>query len=289
MGVWRFDAIGTTWEIDAGGTGDLPDGERHAILAQIDDFDRTWSRFRPDSLVTALAAEPQEVPAPADASAMLELYRDLSDATDGAVQPLVGDSLEARGYDAAYSFADRGARPARADWHRRLTWDDGTLALGVPALIDVGALGKGRLVDMVHELLGSLGHAARIVDAGGDLRVSGPPIRVALEHPFDPARAIGVATIADEALCASATNRRAWPGEHGGLHHVLDARTGEPVRTYAATWAIAPQAMLADAAATALFFDGGAAFADRHGVQWVRMTTDGALEWSTGDRVEVFV
>ena len=89
-------------------------------------------------------------------------------------------------------------------------------------------------------------------------------------------------------LCGSAVNRRAWPGEHGGLHHVLDARTGEPVRTYAATWAIAAEAMLADAAATALFFDGGAAFADRLGVEWVRMTTAGAVEWSAGDRMEVF-
>ncbi len=289
MSVWRFDAIGTTWEIDAGTTRDvLPEGERSAILGVIDDFDRTWSRFRADSLVTALAREPQEVPAPADAADMLELYRALSEATGAAVQPLVGDSLAARGYDAVYSFTDRGARPAAPDWTEQLTWDEGALALRTPALIDVGALGKGRLVDVVHDLLGSFGHDRRIVDAGGDLRVSGPPIRVALEHPFDPSRAIGIATIAGEALCASATNRRAWPGEHGGLHHVLDARTGEPVRTYAATWAVAPAAMLADAAATALFFDGGPAFADAHGVEWVRMTTDGRVEWSAGRRMEVF-
>ncbi len=297
MDAWRFEAIGTAWEIgtgapgDAGpssGTGPLADGERAAIRGVIDDFDRTWSRFRDDSLVTALAAEPQDVPAPADAAAMLELYRALSDATDGAVQPLVGDSLAARGYDASYSFVDRGARPARPDWAAQLGWDDGVLDLRAPALIDVGALGKGRIVDVVHGLLGSFGHAERVVDAGGDLRASGRPLRIALEHPYDPSRAIGVATIADEALCASATNRRAWPGGGGGLHHVLDARTGEPVRTIAATWAIAPEAMLADAAATALFFDGGTGFAERFGVEWVRMTTAGRVEWSATSRVEVF-
>ena len=69
---------------------------------------------------------------------------------------------------------------------------------------------------------------------------------------------------------------------------MLDARTGEPVRTIAATWAIAPEAMLADAAATALFFEGGSAFAQRHGVEWLRMTTDGRLEGAAGSRVEVF-
>lgn len=286
MDVWRFEAIGTVWEI--GTAVRLPDGERDAVRDVIGDFDHTWSRFRADSLVTALAEEPQEVPTPPDAVAMLDLYRELSLATDGAVQPLIGDSLSARGYDAEYSFRDRGATPAPADWAEQLAWDDGALALHAPALIDVGAIGKGRLVDVVHDLLGSLGHAERLVDAGGDLRLSGTPIRVGLEHPFDATRAIGVATVADAALCGSAVNRRAWPGEHGGLHHVLDARTGEPVRTIAATWAIAAEAMVADAAATALFFDGGPAFAARSGVEWVRMTTDGTVEWSAGDRMEVF-
>ena len=286
MDVWRFEAIGTVWEI--GTAVRLPDGERDAVRDVIGDFDHTWSRFRADSLVTALAEEPQEVPTPPDAVAMLDLYRELSLATDGAVQPLLGDSLSARGYDAEYSFRDRGATPAPADWAEQLAWDDGALALHAPALIDVGAIGKGRLVDVVHDLLGSLGHAERLVDAGGDLRLSGTPIRVGLEHPFDATRAIGVATVADAALCGSAVNRRAWPGEHGGLHHVLDARTGEPVRTIAATWAIAAEAMVADAAATALFFDGGPAFAARSGVEWVRMTTDGTVEWSAGDRMEVF-
>jgi len=284
--VWRFEAIGTVWEI---GTADpLPEGERDAVREAIDDFDHTWSRFRADSLVTALSEQPQEVPTPPDAVAMLDLYRELSQATGGAVQPLVGDSLAARGYDAAYSFRDRGAMPAPADWTSLLEWDDGALVLHEPRLIDVGAIGKGRLVDVVHDLLGSLGHAERLVDAGGDLRLSGAPIRVGLEHPFDAARAIGVAIVADAALCGSAVNRRAWPGEHGGLHHVLDARTGEPVPAVAATWAIAPRAMLADAVATALFFDGGGAFAARHGVEWVRMTTDGRAEWSAGRRMEVF-
>ena len=70
------------------------------------------------------------------------------------------------------------------------------------------------------------------------------PQRIGLEHPYDSRRAIGVIEVTDAALCASATNRRAW-GD--GLHHVLDARTGEPVRTIAATWAVAPTAMVADA------------------------------------------
>lgn len=88
----------------------------------------------------------------------------------------------------------------------------------------------------------------------------------------------------ERALCASAVGRRAW-GD--GLHHVLDARTGVPVRTVAATWAVAETAMHADAIATALFFEGGEKLAAEWGVSWVRMTTAGRVEWSPGNRAEL--
>lgn len=282
-GVWRFDAIGTVWEVQA--RHPLSDEARRAVSEAIEAFDVEWSRFRSDSLVSQLADGGGSAAAPRDAEAMLEAYAALSDATDGAVNPLVGDALAHRGYDEAYSFVDRGAEPAPHDWRDLLTWSDGTLELATPALIDVGALGKGRLVDVVLGILHPLTDGDVVVDAGGDLAVRGAPQRIGLEHPYDPRRAIGVVEVTDAALCASATNRRAW-GD--GLHHVLDARTGHPVRTIAATWALAPTAMQADAVATALFFDGGPRLAFEWGVEWVRMTSDGRVEWSPGSRAELF-
>jgi thiamine biosynthesis lipoprotein len=281
--LWRFDAIGTSWQIET--TTSLDDSARSLVDQTIAAFDGEWSRFRPDSLVMALASGAGAVPAPPDAAAMLEAFIALDRATAGAVNPLVGASLEARGYDAAYRLVDRGAVPAPQDWRARLTWTDGLLRLREPAVIDVGALGKGRLVDRVLEVLAPRVDGPLVVDASGDLAVRGIPSRIALEHPYDARRAIGVVEVADAALCASATNRRAW-GD--GLHHVLDARTGEPVRTIAATWAIAETAMRADAIATALFFDGGPELARDWGVEWVRMTTDGRVEWSPGSTAELF-
>lgn len=287
--TWRFEAIGTAWQIDTEAA--LGDEARAAVADVIAGFDREWSRFRPDSVVTALAGGAGTVPAPPDAVDMLEAFVQLDRATRGGVNPLVGASMEARGYDARYGFVDHGAFPAPPDWRARLTWADGLLALTEPAMIDVGALGKGRLVDRVLAALAPFVVGGVVVDASGDLAVRGRPQRVGLEHPYDPRRAIGVIELTDAALCASATNRRTW-GD--GLHHVLDARTGEPVRTIAATWAIAAEAvpspaMRADAIATALFFDGGPELAFEWGLEWVRMTTDGRVEWSPGSKAELFV
>lgn len=282
MTVWRFDAIGTRWEIETEHT--LAQARRTKIDAVIEAFDQTWSRFREDSLVTRLAMAGGTVAIPADASAMLETYRELSAATGGAVNPLVGESLSALGYDAGYSLAAGAPQAAPADWVSILTWTQSQLSLASDAMIDVGALGKGRLVDLVLDTLSDIDGDVT-VDAGGDLAVRGAAVRIGLEHPYDQAKAIGIATVRNQSLCASAINRRAW-GD--GLHHVLDARTGQPVRTWAATWAIAPDAMRADAVATALFFDGGAELAARWGVEWVRMSTDGRAQRSADAPVELF-
>lgn len=282
MTVWRFEAIGTGWEIES--VRGLTASERTAVGDIIDRFDREWSRFREDSQITALARTGGTVPAPPDAVAMLDAYRELAAATAGAVNPLVGESLSALGYDAAYSLSAGAPQAAPADWQEVLRWSDSRVTLTRPAIIDVGALGKGRLVDLVLQALSGV-PGDLVVDAGGDLAVRGAEVRVGLEHPYDPARAIGVVAVRDRALCASAVNRRAW-GD--GLHHVLDARTGVPVRTWAATWAIADDAMTADAAATALFFDGGPELAARWNVHWVRMSTDGRAQRSPGCPVELF-
>jgi len=281
MAIWRFDAIGTTWEIET--SNELGADERQLVSAEIDRFDREWSRFRSDSAVTRVGRDGGSISS-RDAGAMLDAYRELSQATAGAVNPLVADSLSALGYDASYSLVASDPIAAPRDWSDRLRWTAGEVTASAPALVDVGALGKGRLVDLVTDVLADV-PGDLVVDAGGDMRVRGGAVRIGLEHPYDATRAIGVIELQDAALCASAVNRRAW-GE--GLHHVLDARTGVPVRTWAATWAIAADAMKADAVATALFFDGGPELAASWGVEWVRMSTDGRAERSPGCPAHLF-
>ncbi|WP_036271927.1 MULTISPECIES: FAD:protein FMN transferase [unclassified Microbacterium] len=282
MASWRFEAIGTQWEIET--TEPLPESARAAVMAEIDRFDREWSRFRADSEVVRLGREGGGF-ASVDARPMLDAYRGLSAATGGAVNPLVADSLDALGYDADYSLVPGEPVRAPAAWEQDVSWTDTDVTASAPALIDVGALGKGRLVDLVAAALAAV-PGDLVVDAGGDIRVRGSGVRIGLEHPYDPTKAIGVVDVHDQALCASAINRRAWGS---GLHHVLDARTGMPVRTWAATWAWAPETMTADAVATALFFDGGVELAAMWNVEWVRMSTDGRVQRSPGCPAELFV
>ncbi|WZH52590.1 MAG: FAD:protein FMN transferase [Nocardioides alkalitolerans] len=266
-GDWVFEAIGTRWRL----TTDAPlsDPVRRAVALRIDAFDRDWSRFRPGSVVDAVRASAGRHRMPDDAGPLLALYDRLHAATAGAMSPAVGDGLEHLGYDAGYTLAARpGHRPA-VDWGA-VGWDAPYLVTAEPFVLDVGAAGKGYLVDLVTGVVrGFDEHRAGgvTVDASGDLvHVPGPgaaPYRVALEHPERPGFAVGIAALDGSpqrrALCASATNRRAW-GD--GLHHVLDARTGRPVADVLATWVVAGSALVADGLATALFLLDPAAAAE---------------------------
>lgn len=286
---FRFSAIGTGWQIDT----DQPirEGLREAILAVAEDFDRFWSRFRRDSQVTQIAHAPGggRFEFPARDLPLLELYDRLVDATGGAVDPLVGRDLELLGYDATYTLTpdlDALQRRTRRDAWRNLDRADTTITTDHPVLIDVGAAGKGFLVDLIADILDRDGIRSFLVDGSGDLRHHGPePVTVGLEHPTRAGRVIGTVPLKDTALCASATTRRAW-GE--GLHHVLDGRTGRPVSDVVATWAITTDAATADGLATALFVtepDQLASFP----FSWVRMLADGRVQWSNDFPGDLFI
>jgi len=273
---FSFQGIGTDWEIST--PLPLPAPLRTRLLDRVEGFDAAWSRFRADSLVAEMARKPGRYRFPDEAAPLGRLYSALYGLTGGAMTPLIGGSLERLGYDAAYSLRPAGPPLPAPAWESVLRWSGTDVTAGAPVVLDIGAAGKGLLVDLLADELEAAGAGSFIIDASGDLLVRGPiPIRVALEHPYNPAQAIGVVELAGRALCASAANRRAW-GD--GLHHVLDGTTGQPVRTAVATWALADTAMLADALATALFFVPGATLQEEFDFSWLTVFSDGSAAYS---------
>lgn len=287
--VWRFEAIGVPWSVTT--PEPLDEVATRAVRERIETYDRSWSRFREDSLVTRIGRSGGTHVLPPEAGPLLELYRVLHEATDGRMSPLVARSLDQLGYDAAHSLIPSTPSPAPR-WEDAIAWDGVALTAPRPVRIDVGAAGKGQLVDLVAGVLAAHGVTEATVDASGDLiHLGSDPIRVALEHPGDARLAIGVTTIGGagregaRAICASATNRRRW-GD--GLHHVLDATTGLPVDEIIATWVAAPSAMVADGVATALFLTSPDRIPSSLGATWARMSATGLVEVSEGFPAELF-
>ncbi|WP_332642999.1 FAD:protein FMN transferase [Aeromicrobium sp.] len=282
--AWQFEAIGTAWQIDTATP--LTTEARDAITARIESFDAVWSRFRDDSLVSQIARSAGTWELPDEADSLLRLYAALYEITAGAVTPLIGRALSDLGYDASYSLTER-VDPAPVPSWDAIVWHRPFLTNLSPVLLDVGAAGKGLLVDLLGDVLNDAGTGAYTIDGSGDvLHQSEESLRIALEHPADTSRAIGVVELGNgQALCASATNRRAWGN---GLHHVLDGRTGRPTDGIIATWVIADSCMVADGLATALFLAEPTQLMPGFTYEFVRMHADGRVEWSPEFPGEVF-
>jgi thiamine biosynthesis lipoprotein len=278
---FSFEGIGTRWEVST--PSPLTGAHRRRLLDAVEAYDAAWSRFRPDSLVAGAARAAGRYVLPAEAAVLGPLYRALYRLSGGAMTPLIGTSLERLGYGAGYPLRPQGMALPAPRWEEVLDWQGTVLTTSEPVGIDIGAAGKGQLADLLSAELRGCGIGEHFIDASGDLLNSGPapgpaPVEVALEHPYDPGRAIGIIPLGAGALCASAANRRAW-GD--GLHHVLDGTTGAPVRTVVASWALAASATVADALATALFFVEGARLQLEFDFSWLTVYSDGHAEYST--------
>ncbi len=104
--VFEFEAIGTHWKIEI--FDEISDSRESDIFAsvrnRIDVYDKHYSRFRSDSLVTEMSRSIGIYPLPDDAKLMFDLYEKVYRITNGAVTPLIGNLLEETGYDATYSL-----------------------------------------------------------------------------------------------------------------------------------------------------------------------------------------
>ena len=270
-----FEAIGTEWSIEI----DVPFSKslKNQIKNRIEMFEKTYSRFRNDSLVSQIAKKPGIYTFPEDAVELFEFYEELYDVTKGKVTPLIGGMLERAGYDAAYSFVTLPQTKLPA-LEETLEWSGNLLKVSQPVTLDIGAAGKGYLVDLLCELLDSEGIENYVVDASGDLRHKGKfENRVGLEDPRNPGSVIGAIDVVNKSLCASAINRRRWGDDQ---HHIFDPDTMKPTKDILATWVIADTAMIADGIATSLFFADPNVIRKKFSFEFLRMHANGAIDYS---------
>jgi len=306
MAQFNFKAIGTTWKIDIFQPIILHDESDllSRIMARIDIFDKAYSRFREDSIVTQMSKESGFYTLPSDADRMLSLYHDLYLRTNGFVTPLVGNLLSDAGYDAQYSLKQKGKLEIPPAWDEVLEYksdpEKPVLIIKKPVMLDFGAAGKGYLIDLVGQVLESNGVFSYCINAGGDILYKNPPVnggggtakvadsaplRVGLENPDNFEQVIGVCELKQGSICGSAGNRRVW----GDFNHIMNPKTLTSAKDIVAVWVVADTALLADALTTCLFFVPASTLIDAYKFEYVLVRSDHSVEKSAGFPGEVFV
>src|SRR4051812_21127833 len=269
---------------------DLADVLARAAIARLHVLEARWSRFRPDSEVTALnRAAGARTTVSAETALLVERSVEAWHRTDGAFDPTVLPALVAAGYDRDFSsvseHASAAAPPVVAPGCDGIAVGDASVTLPVGVQLDPGGIGKGLAADLTVDLVMHAGATAACVNVGGDLRVAGRPEpderwSVTLEHPLGGSD-LGTIRLHDEALVSSWRTRRTWSGEDGPRHHLIDPRTGAPAWTgLAGVTVLGADAWWAEALATALFLagpEGAREIAEHHAVSALLVRDDGAV------------
>ncbi|MBI4879574.1 MAG: FAD:protein FMN transferase [Planctomycetes bacterium] len=156
-----------------------------------------------------------------------------------------------------------------------------------------GAIGKGFAADRMAAFLRSAGWRDFIVDAGGNLVLSGArgarPWNIAVRHPRQDGP-FATCRATDCAVATSGDYERFFEVDGVRYSHVIDPRTGWPVRGLSGVTVFASSGTDADALSTALFvmgMDQGLAFAEsQEGVEALFIGDDGAARLTSGLRLE---
>ncbi len=224
------------------------------------------TRFEPDSELMRLCRRPGEAVQLSEVLyRAIEFAVAMADASRGAFDPAVGQSLERLGFNESYrtglrieSAGDTGdLLPTYHDI--ALNQTARTVTLARPMVIDLGAVAKGLAMDLAGlELRCFQGFA---IDAGGDVLVRGTNASlsawtVGIQHPRDSAALIDVLSLTQGAVCTSGDYERTTAD--GAGHHILTPASGKPVGGVASVTVVAGTAILADALSTAAFVLGPA-------------------------------
>jgi FAD:protein FMN transferase len=237
---WRLWGGSAFLAVDAAG---LLSAARRVADQVIAGVDASCSRFRSDSGLSHANRHPGRwVEADPLLVAATRVAVAAAAETDGLVDPCLGRTMVSLGYDA--DIGELAVRPSppglpltpvRPDAWREIEVADDAIRVPEGVQLDLGATAKAWAADLVADTLVGTLECAVVVSLGGDVRVLGPedrppagwPVRVA-EHPDDVGS--GLRVLVRGGLATSSTVVRRWQTRAGVRHHLVDPRTGAPVR-----------------------------------------------------------
>ncbi len=229
-------------------------------LADVQRLEARYSRYREDSLLTAINREARrggQVQVDEETAHLLDYARTCHELSDGLFDITSGLLREAWNFHSgALPSPERlAALLERVGWEK-LRWERPRLAFTQPGMeLDLGGIVKEYAADRAAALCQSAGITHGMVNLGGDIRILGPhpdgsPWRVGIRHPRRPDALLQSVALSEGALASSGDYERCIQIDGVRYGHILNPHTGWPVRHMAAVTVIAPLCVLAGSACT---------------------------------------
>lgn len=271
-----------------------------AAIADVQRIEAKYSRYRDDSVVSAIARAAGAAPVPIDDETQALLaYADTCHALSGGAFDITSGVLR-RAWDFRASPPRVPTQDAIDALRALIGWSrvergDKTIRLPVAGMeLDFGGIGKEYAADRAANLLAAHGLRHALVNLGGDLRAlgtqgDGRPWRIGIREPRPaPGKPPAIASVdlADAALATSGDYERYFEVDGVRYAHILDARTGWPVAHWRSVSVVAPLAVVAGSCATIAMLLGehAHAFLVDQQVAWLGIDAHGQPHGSLADK-----
>ncbi len=230
-----------------------------AARADIERLEQRYSRYRPDSLLSAInrCADAGGFAVVDDETAGLLDYADACHRqSDGLFDITSGLLRLAWRFDDGRlpKTAELGRLLERVGWEK-LRWERPVLGFEPGMALDLGGIVKEYAADRVAALFLERGTPHALVNLGGDVRIAGPqadgqPWRVGIRHPRRPDALLDTLSLAAGGVATSGDYERCRIIDGVRYSHILNPKTGWPVRHLAAVTVVADFCVVAGSAST---------------------------------------
>jgi thiamine biosynthesis lipoprotein len=265
--------------------------------AEVERLEQRYSRYRVDSLLSQInrvAAAGGRIELDAETGALLD-YAAACYVESGGLFDVTSGILRRAWNFARSELPEPGRVQAlleRVGWDK-LDWNPPSLGFPLAGMeLDLGGIVKEYAADRVAALCREAGVWSGLVNLGGDIRIVGPrpdgqPWRVGIRDPRRHDRLVRTLELESGALATSGDYERCIVIDGVRFGHLLNPRTGWPVRRLASVSVVAPHCVVAGSAATIALLkeESGPAWLEQLGLpcHWIDVdgNTGGALSQRT--------
>jgi thiamine biosynthesis lipoprotein len=230
------------------------------VIADVHRLEALYSRYRDDSFlskINRIAAVGGAITVDSETAGLLNYASICYEQSDGLFDITSGILRQAWRFDLGrlpdpvqiQSLLDR------VGWHK-LRWNNPVLEFTIPGMeIDFGGVVKEYAVDRVATLCWEAGIRQGVVNLGGDIKVIGPradgsPWRIGIRHPRQKDNVMQTILLREGALASSGDYERCVEVDGVKYGHVLNPKTGWPVRYLAAVSVVGDFCVVAGSAST---------------------------------------
>ncbi len=244
------------------------------IITDVHRLERKYSRYRADSFLSKInevAASGGSIDVDEETAGLLNYAQTCYELSDGLFDITSGILRQAWRFDSPALPEDKIIQSllAKIGW-QKLYWENSTLTFSQAEMeIDFGGIVKEYAADRAATLCLNAGISHGIVNLGGDIKIigahpDGKPWCVGIQHPRDKTKIWKTLKLKTGALASSGDYERCMVIDGVRYGHILNPKTGYPVRHLAAVSVIADLCVVAGSAATI------AMLKEKDGEKWLK-------------------